>query len=81
MLRASRLSTEEDNYARNPDVRGGFLVKLAYLLLAPKILEDATSSNSESFVFQNIWQTAAPTKVATFSWRLFNRIPTSYYGW
>jgi hypothetical protein len=45
--------------------------------LTPILLNETNGEFVDSFVFENIWKSAAPSKVAAFAWKmLHDRLPT-----
>jgi hypothetical protein len=70
-------SVEVDSWFWRPGVSGMFTVKSAYTLLGTIFGSLVDFGPNELKVLNNIWRSAAPSKVIAFSWKLLrNRIPT-----
>jgi hypothetical protein len=77
-LELVRLSDEEDEWRWVPDPEGTFSVKSAYNHLVNLHGNLEEMDNEVEVVFEQIWESLAPSKVIAFSWQLlYDRIPTS----
>ncbi|KAK2446021.1 hypothetical protein QL285_016880 [Trifolium repens] len=72
------LKPEEDSWRWIPDSDGAFSVNSAYNFLVGELHSLEASEGEVPVVFEQIWESPAPSKVIAFSWQLlYDRIPTS----
>jgi hypothetical protein len=72
-----RFSILEDSWKWVLDPEGSFSVKSAFDALAVELVPGPILSLFEQKIFDNIWDSPAPSKVVAFSWQLlFDRVPT-----
>jgi hypothetical protein len=77
-LEAVRLSLEDDKWRWIPDSEESFSVKSSYSHLAAIFQSEAELEGEEVVVFDEIWDSPAPSKVIAFSWQLlYDRLPTT----
>jgi hypothetical protein len=77
LLEAVVLSSEDDSWSWLPDTGNGFSVKSSYKLLTGELMFDEVADLELVEVLNQIWESAAPSKVIAFSWQLlYDRIPT-----
>ncbi|MCH84746.1 hypothetical protein A2U01_0005581 [Trifolium medium] len=68
---------QEDCWRWRADPVAGFTAKSAYHILILLKIPVPQLNQLQQFVFNNIWKSAAPSKVIVFSWQLMHdRIPT-----
>ncbi|GAU50085.1 hypothetical protein TSUD_371690 [Trifolium subterraneum] len=71
------LSLVEDFWSWKLDPEGKFSVKSAYTFLVEELTRDDDLEEAMATVFDQIWDSPAPSKVIAFSWQLLSdRIPT-----
>ncbi|GAU25690.1 hypothetical protein TSUD_266170 [Trifolium subterraneum] len=71
------MSLEEDMWRWKPDPDGVFSVNSAYNLLVDDLEEEDVLEEVVAVVFDQIWESPAPSKVIAFSWQLlYDRIPS-----
>jgi hypothetical protein len=76
-LATANLSLEADVWSWKPDPEVRFTVNSFYKLLSKEILGGDDLEAEELAVFNQIWDSPAPSKVIAFSWQLlYDRIPT-----
>jgi hypothetical protein len=71
------LTLVEDVWRWVPDPNGFFTVSSAYNLLVKELRTSDGLTPDVALVFEQIWESQAPSKVIVFSWQLlYDRIPT-----
>jgi hypothetical protein len=71
------LTLVEDVWRWVPDPNGFFTVSSAYNLLVKELRTSNGLAPDVALVFEQIWESPAPSKVIVFSWQLlYDRIPT-----
>ncbi|GAU48661.1 hypothetical protein TSUD_189160 [Trifolium subterraneum] len=77
VLASANLSCEDDGWSWLPDPDGVFTVKSTYLYLAKELRSGDELDEGRAVIFDQIWDSAAPSKVIAFSWQLlYDRIPS-----
>ncbi|GAU26541.1 hypothetical protein TSUD_361750 [Trifolium subterraneum] len=77
ILEPVALSLVEDSWSWRPDPEGKFSVNSAYLLLVEELWLGEELEEEVALVFDQIWDSPAPSKVIAFSWQLlYDRIST-----
>ncbi|GAU43110.1 hypothetical protein TSUD_373050 [Trifolium subterraneum] len=70
-------SSDDDSWIWRPDPDGVFSVKSAYNLLIEELRSGEELEEEAALIFEQIWESPAPSKVIAFSWQLlYDRIPT-----
>ncbi|MCH80431.1 LINE-1 reverse transcriptase like [Trifolium medium] len=71
------LRKEDDGWKWVPDPEGVFSVKSIYLHLVEELRSGESLDDGRAMIFDQIWESPAPSKVIAFSWQLLHdRIPT-----
>jgi hypothetical protein len=71
------LSNVEDSWRWKLDSGGVFSVNSAFASLSKELVPGPSLSPFEVTIFNNIWDSPAPSKVIAFSWQLlYDRVPT-----
>jgi hypothetical protein len=71
------LTMEEDFWCWNPDPEESFSVNSCYKLLVQELSTESELEEETLTVFNQIWESPAPSKVIAFSWQLlYDRITT-----
>ncbi|PNY13317.1 hypothetical protein L195_g009970 [Trifolium pratense] len=77
MLEPVVFSLEEYCWSWKPDPEGVFSVKSSYNLLVGELWSGEELDDAMAVVFDQLWDSPAPSKVIAFSWQLlYDRIPT-----
>jgi hypothetical protein len=72
------LSLEADKWRWVPDPEDSFSVKSTYSHLVTILKTEDELEGEEVVVFEQIWESPAPSKVIAFSWQLlYDRLPTT----
>ncbi|MCH99933.1 putative ribonuclease H protein, partial [Trifolium medium] len=72
-----QLIDREDSWRWRSDPDEGYTAKSAYQIRISRHRHGNQPNQLQQFVFNNIWKSAAPSKVIAFSWQLMlDRIPT-----
>ncbi|MCI22238.1 F-box family protein, partial [Trifolium medium] len=77
VIRGASLLADEDRWIWVEEGDGMFSVKSCYNLLSRLVTPNLPLSGLDSFVFNYIWKSSAPSKVCAFTWQaILDKIPS-----